>query len=144
MKKLCLIVIVFGLFQVISAEQPENFMNPSMMTPSLIDFSKLSMHHSISFTSGISSNKQSYYQSLYTNHLQYTFSPKLKLNVDLNFANFGTATYKQGLKFEGNNDNMSDIFPEFSLQYQPTENTSIVIEYRRLNPLNYNNRYWRY
>jgi hypothetical protein len=144
MKKLILLVLVTGMCYIVAAEQPEQLMHPSMITPSLIDFSRLSMSHTVSFTTGISSNKQTYYQSLYTNHLQYTFSPKLKLNVDLNFTNFGTATYKRGLEFEGNKDNMSDVFPEFSLLYQPSENTSIVIEYRRINPyyINYNRRSW--
>ncbi len=141
MKRVLILILLLLLIQLINAQHPERFINPSLMTPSLIDFSKLSINHTVSFSSGFSSDNKNYYQSMYTNHLQYTFSPKLKLSVDLNFTNFGTATYKGGLKFDGNRDNSSQVFPEFSLQYQPSENTSIIFEYRRINPYSINNYY---
>ncbi|MDY6914828.1 MAG: hypothetical protein SVM86_00740, partial [Candidatus Cloacimonadota bacterium] len=73
---------------------------PSFQMPSLsgsgfvLNPSKLQMNHSVFFLGGVSSNNQGYYESTYTNHLQYKFNSKLKLNVDLNFVNFGTASFQ--------------------------------------------------
>jgi hypothetical protein len=85
----------------------------------------------MTFSSSFSSNNHSIYESVYTNHLNYNFSPKLNLKIDLNFINYGSATYKSGIEFEGNNDNTSRVLPNFQLNYSPTENMKFVIEFRQ-------------
>lgn len=143
MKKTSVLILLVLLSGVLFSTEPHQFLNPYLATPSLIDFSKISMSHSASFTAGFSSDDTGFYQSKYTNHILYKFNPKLELAVDLNFLNFGTTT-QAGFKIEGNEDNQSNIYPEFSLRYQPSENTSIIIEYKRYSPWEYyqNNRRW--
>ena len=124
-------IIIFALVLISVSGFAESF-NPNLMMPSLINMNKIKMHHSMSFMSGVSSNNQGFYQSQYTNHIKYQFSPKLSMNLDLNFVNVGTATFNKGFDIEGNNDNNTMVLPEFSLNYQPTENTFITIEYRQV------------
>jgi len=143
MKKLFFITLILTIAIMLSAEILPNAFTPNLLIPSFMNPDKFSMNHSITFMSGFSSNNQGYYQSDYTNHLMYQFSSKLNLQVDLNFVNFGTATYQSGFKFEGNNDNMSKVLPNFQLNYNPTKSTQITIEFKQyINPY-YHNRFWR-
>lgn len=106
----------------------------SLTTPSL-DLSKLSVNHSLSFSSSFSSNKIAGYQSTYTNHLEYKFSKKLNFKLNLNFVNYGTSSFDNGFNLKSNNDNETTVLPEFNLEYKPTENTqiNIIFERRRYN-----------
>ncbi|RLC54257.1 MAG: hypothetical protein DRH79_01180 [Candidatus Cloacimonadota bacterium] len=132
MKRILLIMILILTFA-LNAEMINNVFKPSLLMPSFLDANKISVNHSISFSSGISSNKQSFYQSVYTNHLSYNFNSKLKLDLDLNFVNFGTATYKSGIEFDGNEDNATKVLPNMQLNWKPSENTSITIEFKQYN-----------
>lgn len=119
--------------------------NPNFRLPSLFNPNNINMKHSISFMSGISSNNQGFYQSMYTNHILYTFNSKLNLKLDLNFVNDGSITFNKGFNIEGNNDNASKILPNFSLNYKPTDNTSIILEFRSYGDGNqYFNNYKRW
>jgi len=124
-----ILILTFAL----NAEMINNVFKPNLLMPSFLDANKISVNHSISFSSGISSNKQSFYQSVYTNHLSYNFNSKLKLDLDLNFVNFGTATYKSGIEFDGNEDNATKVLPNMQLNWKPSENTSITIEFKQYN-----------
>lgn len=119
------IFLVFNVF----GEVSNNFLNPSFSTPSFLNMNNIIMNHSLSFQSGINSNNQGYYLSMYTNHLKFNFHPKLKLNLDLHFTNFGTATYSKNFDIEGNNDNQSQILPEIQMEYTPNENFKIRVEF---------------
>ena len=132
MKRILLISLLMILCISLSSEMSDKFMNPSIYTPSIFSLNNITMNHTISFSAGVSSNNQSFYQSLYTNHINYQISPKLNFKLDLNFVNFGTATYNRNFDFEGNGDNQSVVLPEFSLSCEPTENMKIVIEYRNV------------
>ncbi|OPX26599.1 MAG: hypothetical protein B1H06_05445 [Candidatus Cloacimonas sp. 4484_143] len=132
MKRILLIMILILTFA-LNAEMINNVFKPNLLMPSFLDANKISVNHSISFSSGISSNKQSFYQSVYTNHLSYNFNSKLKLDLDLNFVNFGTATYKSGIEFDGNEDNATKVLPNMQLNWKPSENTSITIEFKQYN-----------
>jgi hypothetical protein len=136
----CLILITAAIF--LHAQVIENAFTPNLLTPSFLNPNNLSINHSVKFSGGYSSNSQSYYESVYTNHITYRFNPRLNLKVDLNFVNFGTATHTGGIEFEGNNDNASRVLPNFQLNWKPTENTNITIEYRNYyNPLEYYHRW---
>jgi len=142
MRSILIICVIFLIVIPISGQVIDNAFRPSLLMPSFIDQNKMSVNHSVSFSGGISSSKQSHYQSVYTNHISYLFHPKLKLNVDLNFVNFGTATYQNGLNFEGNNDNSSKVLPNFQLNWKPSESTNITIEFKQYhNPMDYS-RHW--
>ena len=143
MRKIFIFTLMLVMSVIINADVIENAFTPSLLTPSFLNTNNITINHSVSFMSGISSNKQSYYQSVYTNHLNYQFNPKLNLKLDLNFVNYGTATYKSGIEFEGNNDNTSKILPNFQLNYSPSENTSFTIEFKQYSyPRVYDND-WR-
>lgn len=132
MKRIMVIIILIIAFS-LNAEIINKAFTPELLMPSMINMNNLTINHSMSFSSSISSNNQSAYESVYTNHLQYKFSPKLDLKVDLNFVNFGSAMYKGGIEFEGNNDNTSKILPNFQLNYNPSENVKFIFEFRQYN-----------
>lgn len=97
----------------------------------LLNMKNLDMSHSMGFSAGASSNGSGYYMSRYTNHLKYSFSPKLKMDLDLNFVNFGTASNS----FKINDDNSSRVLPELTLDYQPYESVKIQVKYRMGYPM---------
>jgi len=145
MKKI--IVISLILNSIFLVAQTGSF-TPDFQMPNLrnafsfLNMNKISMHHSMSFMSGFSSNKQGFYQSMYTNHLNYRISPKLDLKLNLNFVNNGSVTFTKGIEFDGNQDNQSKIIPEFQLSFRPTENTHIMFEFRQYGGYNSMNRDW--
>jgi len=103
---------------------PRPDFNPfSLHSPML---QKLSMSHSMGFEAGSSSRGDGYYLSRYTNHLSYAFSPKLELDLDLNFVNFGSLNTSQS--FSLNDDNDSKVLPEFSLRYRPSDSMTFELK----------------
>jgi len=137
MKKRVVVCALLMLVGALSAQYQSKLFAPDYFIPnrlqnSVLNLNNLDMHHSISFTSGFSSGSdQTYYQSTYTNHISYKFNEKWNLKVNLNFVNYGSATYQQGVEFDGNNDNQSKVLPEFQLQFKPSENSSLTIEFRQ-------------
>jgi len=119
------------------------YINPHYQLPSLLNPDKLHVSHSASFSAGSCSNGQGFYQSVYSNHMLYQFNSKLDLAVNLNFVNGGTTTMKGGLDIEGNGDNNTRVLPDIGLQWRPSENTTLRIEYTHMRPVNpYPLRYW--
>ncbi|MCB5252364.1 MAG: hypothetical protein RBR69_09175 [Candidatus Cloacimonadaceae bacterium] len=103
---------------------PRPDFNPfSLSNPAL---KNLSMSHSMGFEAGTSSRGDGYYLSRYTNHLNYAISPKLDLELDLNFVNFGSMNTSQS--FSMNDDNDSKILPEFSLRYRPSDSMTFELK----------------
>ncbi len=99
---------------------------------SLFNPNNLTINHSMGFTSGMYGD-QSYYQSRYTTHLDYALAKNLDFKLDLNFINDGTATMNGGFDIEGNNDNDSQILPNMSLEYRPSKNTVIRLDFTSYN-----------
>lgn len=124
MKKLLLItalsLMLLPLLAQINMPRPD--FNPYSLKSSLPN---LNMSHSMGFQVGTSSRGSGYYLSRYTNHLSYKLSPKMDLDVDLNFVNFGSMN--TGSSFSLNDDNDTKLLPEFSLRYQPKENMSFEL-----------------
>jgi len=133
MKKI-LIISILMLVSLLAAQNPS--FRPDFLIGQFNGFNKLQMNHSMSFTSGVSSNSQSFYMSTYTNHLKYDLGPKLELKLDLNFVNMGSATHQSGINFSGNGDNSSLMVPEFELKYKPSDNTEIRFMFRTVQPFN--------
>ena len=132
MKKIIILsVVIIALSGLLHSEISANFLNPTLSQPSFFDLNKIQMNHTLSFQSGINSNNQGYYLSMYTNHLKFDIHPKLKINLDLHFTNFGTATYSKNFDIEGNDDNQSDVFPEIQMEYNPNDNIKIRLEFGR-------------
>jgi len=132
------LILVFALLLVgISLYGDYNFYQPSfdlgngIRLNSLINPDKVKMNHSMSFSSGAASTGAGYYQSAYTNHLQFKLRDNLKLNVDMSFVNLGTMTHKNDLNFSSNDDNRNVVLPGVSMQYKPTDNMTIYIEYQQ-------------
>ena len=141
MKKIMLIALLILAFN-LNAEIINSAFTPELLTPSMINMNNFTINHSMSFSSSISSNSQSAYESIYTNHLNYKFNSKLNLKVDLNFINYGSATYQGGIEFDGNNDNTSRILPNFQLNYKPSEKMNFTIEFRQYNSPFERNRFF--
>ncbi len=133
------VVLVSGLF---AEPWGDPFFSPNLKLNGFLNPDNLQMNHTMSFMSGFSSGGDGFYRSTYTNHLHYTFHPKLDLQVDLNFVNYGTANWDNSFSIQGNKDNASAVIPEFSLNYRPSDNTSIRIEFRQHTPENRSYNWW--
>lgn len=131
MKKLILItflVILAAVPLLAQIDFPKPNLNP-FSGSGLLRSNRLAMSHSMGFEAGTASGGNGYYLSRYTNHISYKFNPKLALDLDLNFVNFGSASTNQGLSF--NQDNKSKILPEFSLSYKPSDSVSFELHYKQ-------------
>ncbi|HNQ43242.1 MAG TPA: hypothetical protein PKI59_02385 [Candidatus Cloacimonadota bacterium] len=116
---LCLIIMItMPLLADVSFPRPD--FNPFKVN----SVPGLKMSHSMGFEAGTSSSGLGYYMSRYTNHLKYSLNPKLELDLDLNFVNYGSMNTNS--KFSLNDDNANRMIPEFALRYRPTD--SILIE----------------
>ncbi len=141
------LVISLILLAATLAATESNYFHPNLQLGSMLNPNKLSIGHSISFSSGISSNRTSSYESKYTNHLNYKFSEKLNLKIDLSVVNFGMTSFKKDFSIEANSNNTTHIVPEFRLDFSPTENSKITIEFKQgysnsLYPISYYPSYW--
>ncbi|MDD2596594.1 MAG: hypothetical protein PHT47_03215 [Candidatus Cloacimonetes bacterium] len=126
MKKLLLILSLSLAMLPLLAQL--NMMRPNFSPYALKSaLPNLKMSHSMGFEAGTSSGGDGYYLSRYTNTLSYKLSPKMDLDVDLNFVNFGSTS--KG--FSLNDDNSTKLLPEFSLRYQPRENMSFELRMRQ-------------
>lgn len=103
---------------------PRPDFNPFTLQSSALN--NLSMSHSMGFEAGTSSAGSGYYLSRYTNHMKYQFTPKLELDLDLNFVNYGSMNTQQS--FSLNDDNDSKVLPEFSLRYRPSDSMTFEIK----------------
>lgn len=147
MKKI-MVIFVIMVFASLSAFEysltnPVNNNGFSLLNPN-----KIKMSHSMSFSSAFNSNDSAFYQSTYTNTIDYTFSKKLKFRMNLNFVNNGSAMFNSSFSdfdMQSNNDNKSMILPSFSMEYRPTENTVIHFHFEqadgRYNFFNRGNRW---
>lgn len=136
MKKLFLLLALTAGLYLLSAQNSVFNTDSDNLTgsvsSSLFNPYKLKMSHSMGFAAGTSSRGIGFYESRYTNHLKYEFSPKFNMELDLNFVNFGSATTGKGFSFDSNDDNRTKIIPEFSLNFNPSKSVSIQLEYRHL------------
>jgi hypothetical protein len=119
---LILISLVFPAMATYNLPKPD--LNPFSLNSPILK--NIKMSHSMGFEAGSSSGGNGYYLSRYTNHINYQFSPKLELDLDLNFVNFGTMNTTQS--FALNDDNNNKILPEFSLRYKPSDSMSFEIK----------------
>lgn len=118
-----------------------DYFRPNLSLIPSINPNKLSIGHSLSFSSGISSNYSSMYESKYTNHISYEFSPKLSIQIDLSIVNYGFTNFNSDFSIESNGSNDTKLVPEFRLDWKPTENSSVTIEFKRYNGYSHPN-YW--
>ncbi|MGC9361413.1 MAG: hypothetical protein ACP5F3_00645 [Candidatus Syntrophosphaera sp.] len=141
MKVILMIIMALAMMVPLAAQVdlPKPNFNPyGQSGSSLFDLNRLQMNHSVGFSAGMSSSGYGFYLSRYTNHLQYKFNPKLDLELDLSFVNFGSST--SSLDF--NSDNQSRIIPEFKLNYRPSDSVNFQIEFHQGYPGYYDTRPW--
>ena len=126
MKNLLILVLMTVAILPLMAQYdiPRPDFNPFSLSSSMLN--KLSMSHSMGFEAGSSSGGNGYYLSRYTNHLKYALGPKLDLDLDLNFVNFGSMSTSKS--FSLNEDNDSKILPEFSLRYRPSDSMTFELK----------------
>lgn len=146
MKKLIFIGIVVLLSTAIWGQinLPRPDLNPFRVPQNtLFNPNQLTINHSVGFEAGGSSAGDGFYLSRYTNHIHYKFNPKLEMNIDLSFVNYGTATTSGKVDF--NDDNRNKVIPEFSLSYRPSDNVRFDIRFEQglSNPY-YTSRYNRW
>ena len=136
MKKFLLIVLFVCISLSIMGqnifEKPNFSLNPNYKLGGIFDSNIVKMNHSMSFMSGVSSTGDGFYQSAYTNHLNFHLRENLKLNVDVSVLNIGTMNHNNDMKFSSNNDNQNVVVPSVSLHYKPSERSTIYFEYRQI------------
>ena len=154
MNRYIVLIVLLSLAMVLNAQfaydRPvfaPNF-NPNFQLGGFLHPDQVKMNHSMSFVSGMASSGAGYYQSSYTNHLQFQLKPNLKMNVDMSVVNLGTMSHNNNLKLSSNNDNQNVVVPALSLEYKPSNNTTIYFEYRHVrgySPYHGNpyNEWWR-
>ncbi len=119
------LILSFSLFAQTMSFQ--SFLNRNPF--SLLNNNKLSMHHSFSFTTQ-TNGKNAIYFSDYTNHLNYQLSSKLNLKMNLHFVNYGGANFNNGFSnMEMSNSKRINVIPEFILNYSPSDNFHIILQY---------------
>ena len=129
-KKTLIILLLVCCVALVYAQKPDIFQgfNTHYSLPSILDPAKLKISNSASFSAGSSSSGLGFYQSVYTNHIKYDFSPKVQMKVDLNFVNYGTASH-QNWNIKANPDNQSAVLPNISFQYKPSDNTHLYLQF---------------
>jgi len=134
------ISFIFVLNAQFSLDSPSftpNF-RPNLQLGGILNPDNMQMNHTMAFMSGVASTGHGFYQSSYTNHIRYQLRPNLRMGVDVGFVNVGTMTHNNDLRFSGNDDNSNFIVPAFSLEFKPSENSTLYIEYRHVRALNQN------
>ncbi|HHV37566.1 MAG TPA: hypothetical protein GXX77_07020 [Candidatus Cloacimonetes bacterium] len=115
---ICLIMIFAAASLFAQYDIPRPNLNPFSVGSSILK--ELKMSHSMGFEAGADSRGEGYYLSRYTNHLKYELNPKLEMDLNLNFVNFGSMNTSEKLSI--NKDNDTKVIPDFSLRYKPKEN----------------------
>jgi hypothetical protein len=109
--------------------------NPSSFLLGFINPANFTMNHSFSMSySSFGSNGIAL--GVYTNSIGYKFNDKLNIQIDASIVNSPYSTFGSDYSQQINGIYLSRA----QLNYKPSENTSITIQYRQL-PYNYNYRY---
>jgi hypothetical protein len=127
-----LIMFVLILSAELSSVGPGLGWNPGFQLGGLLNPDRISMNHTMSFVSGISSTGDGFYQSSYTNHIRMQLRENLRFNVDLTVMNLGTMSHDNNFNISANDDNRNVILPAVSLEFRPRDNVIINFEYRRV------------
>ena len=129
MKYIIIITILLVSATLLCAQDltiPKNTPSSLFSFPTALPLNNLKMSQSISFSTTYNSGtKSAYYLSNYCNSFSLPLSDKLKLALDLNFVNYGKFGSSSPLISREN----TKILPNFSLDYTPTENMRLHIEY---------------
>ncbi|NUN70794.1 MAG: hypothetical protein HUU02_13920 [Bacteroidetes bacterium] len=141
MRQFLLIVLLLGIqtaagqFKPKAGEQPrvaDSFIQPTASEWfSLFNPNNFQMRHSYS-ASYSTSGGQGIALQRYTNTMIYQFSPTLDARVDLSLQNSPYSTFEYRLQ----NQFSKAYVSRAELNYRPTENTVISLQYREL-PFNY-------
>ncbi len=134
-----LILITSMAWAQVSFPRPD--FNPFRVTENtLFNPNQMTVSHSMGFEAGASSSGNAFYLSRYTNHIHYQFNPKLEMQIDLNFINYGSATTSNSIQI--NDDNKSSVLPNFSLSYKPSDNVRVDFRFEQAYSPDYYNRHW--
>jgi len=132
MKRIILSIILMSLWLgLYSGVSDGYYKNPDFQLPSFLNENNFSMHHSMTFSSGFSSSGDGYYNNIYTNHLDFRLHKNLDFKLNLNFVNAGTMNFNHDYDVSWNDDNASHIIPEFQLEWRPSENTTLRIQFEQ-------------
>lgn len=126
MRSKILLITVFSVIAVFSQNEDAYKTKDEHKSASLLDPSRFSIRHSVSFgamsSSGVNGLKS---QSMYATMMQYQFTAPVTLN--LNFALPIHSTFSSAQNLTPNNMQSMDYFKsmpiEMSLNWQPTKNT---------------------
>ena len=118
--------------------------NPSSLFLGFINLNNLEMHHSLSMSYGASAN-YGIALSTYTNSLSYKFNDQLNLEIDASIVNTPYNTLGDSFTNSINGIYLSRA----QLNYKPSENTNIILQFRSgpgsyYNPYGYYGGYNRY
>lgn len=111
---------------------------PNSLFSNIFNPANLSMKHEVSM-SYAAGGGNGVALGVYTNTIGYKFTDNLNVEVDASFVNSPYSTY--GKEFS---DQVNGVYlSRAQINYQPTENTSVIIQYRNL-PGGYYSPFSRY
>ena len=121
-----------------SAERPTNQLVGASSPFSLLDFSRLHMQQSYSL-SFFSAGGRSESIAMYLNQIDYDVTSTLRLSVGMAWLHQPQATLGFSEKTVSER-----LLPSFSLNWQPSKNFLLRVDYRTLSPYNtyYRDRYY--
>ena len=135
-KALLIIALLLAYLGLWSSVSDGYYQNPDFQLPSIFNENNFNMSHSLTFSSGVSSGGDGYYANTYTNHLDFKLHKNLDFKLNLNFVNTGSMNFNRDYDVNWNSDNGSHIVPEFQLEWRPTKNSTLRIQFEQVNPLN--------
>ncbi len=137
MRKFAVVILAAALSifaQSESAYEDDNSSSDSSSSTSLLDLSRLSVSHSMSFSMGGSQFSDLKSQSLYSTMMTYRFNAPLELS--LNFALPIHSTFNTNQNFNQENIQSLDYFKnvpfDVSLSWKPTENLTLRFSAMRI------------
>lgn len=144
MKKMSFLILLVSMVSWGTAQTKDAYESTEKSKGGLLDPSRLTVNHSLSFgmgsNSGISSFKT---QSMYGTMLQYSFVAPVTLN--LNFALPIHSTFNSTQNLNMTNLRSADYFNsipfDFSMTWKPSENTNFTLS---ISKMNYNDYYGNY
>ncbi|MBN1603780.1 MAG: hypothetical protein JW915_19365 [Chitinispirillaceae bacterium] len=145
MKKIAGLTLVLSLILSVTAQTKDAYDTGEKQNAGIIDPSRLTVNHCLSFgmgsNSGVSSMKS---QSMYSTMLQYSFVAPV--TVQLNFGLPIHSTFNASQNMNMQNMRSMDYFNsmpfDFRLTWQPTNNTNFTLSISKMNAYDYFGGYY--
>jgi hypothetical protein len=145
MKKIAGLSLVLSLIFSVTAQTKDAYDTGEKQNTGLLDPSRLTVNHSLSFgmgsSSGLSSMKS---QSMYSTMLQYSFVAPVTLQLNFGLPIHSTFNASQNMNMQNmrSMDYFNSMPFDFRLTWQPTNNTNFTLSISKMNAYDYYSGYY--